>query len=364
MEFQGTSVGLDVHARSIAGFAVDARTEEVWRRGLSADPGVVIGWIGSLPGPVRVAYEAGPTGFVLARALSDAGIDCQVVAPSKLLRAAGDRVKTDKRDAALLARQLRLGAVTVVRVPTIAEEHARDLVRARDDARRDLMAARHRLSKMLLRNGFVYEADKTTWTRPHERWLRECARGLDRPQRVAFDSYFEQVAFAAARRDRLERVITTELATDPAFASTATRLGCLRGISEYGAIALTVEIADFTRFTASSIGAFLGLVPSESSSGTARRQGAITRAGNTFARRLLVEAAWHHLRDYGRPSVALRARWAKAPAAVAVRAHEGNQRLNRRWRAFEARKKNRNVADVAIARELAAWCWELATMNT
>ena len=179
-----------------------------------------------------------------------------------------------------------------------------------------------------------------------------------------FDSYFEQVKFAAVRRDRLDEVITTELAMDPEFAGTAARLGCLRGISDYGAIALTVEIGDFTRFTGSSIGAYLGLVPSESSSGPSRRQGAITRAGNTFARRLLVEAAWHHLRDYTRPSMALQRRWDKAPAAVVARAHEGNKRLNARWRAFTARKKNRNIADVAIARELAGWTWELATMST
>jgi transposase len=151
VKLQRTSVGLDVHARSVVSCALDGDTGEVFQRRLTPDYGEIVAWLGDLPGPVAVTYEAGPTGFGLARALTAAGISCEVAAPSKLIRPAGDRVKTDARDAAHLARLLHLGQITAVTVPTAAQEAARDLVRAREDCRGDLMTARHRVSKLLLR---------------------------------------------------------------------------------------------------------------------------------------------------------------------------------------------------------------------
>ncbi len=162
MGIQRTSVGLDVHARSVVACGLDRDTGEITERRLTPDHREILDWIGALPGPVAVAYEAGPTGFGLARALDAAGIWCEVTAPSKLIRPAGDRVKTDARDAAHLARLLHLGQITAVTVPTAEQQAARDLVRAREDCRGDLMTARHRISKLLLRQGIVY-SDGNAW---------------------------------------------------------------------------------------------------------------------------------------------------------------------------------------------------------
>jgi transposase len=312
---------------------------------------------------VRVVYEAGPTGFGLARALAAEGIECLVAAPSKISRPAGDRVKTDARDAMLLARLLRVGDIVAVRVPSEAEEAARDLARAREDVRGDLMRARHRLSKLLLRHGAVYDG-RQAWTLAHEAWLREQAARLSSPAlRAAFDADHEAVLMAAARRDRLDAAIQ-EMAGDSQFTPVVRRLGCLRGVNTLTAFGLAVEIGDWTRFTGATIGAYLGLVPSEYSSGASRVQGSITKTGNTHARRLLVEAAWHHRRTYRVPGATLQARWAAAPPAAAARGHAGNQRLHARWQALAARKKRPVIANVAIARELAGWCWSLAVLDT
>jgi transposase len=290
--------------------------------------------------------------------LRAAGLRCEVVAPSKLQRPVGDRVKTDARDAAHLARLLRLDEFTPVRVPPPAEEAARDLVRAREDTRTDLMRARHRVSKLLLRQGIVWN-DGTTWSGPHHAWLR--AQHFAHPGlAAAYEAALEAVVMAEDRRARLDRAIAAT-AADPAWSAMVTHLGCLRGIDTLTAFGLAVEIGDWQRFTGASIGAYLGLVPSESSSGESRTQGAITKTGNTHARRLLVEAAWHHRPNY-RIGATLRRRWDQAPPAARARGHEGNQRLHRRWATFTEHHKRPVVANVAVARELAGWCWSLATL--
>jgi transposase len=358
-----TSVGLDVHARSVVACGIDGVTGELHRARLCPDTGEITAWVRGLPGPSRVVYEAGPTGFGLARGLADAGIECVVAAPSKLPRPAGDRVKTDARDALLLARLLRLGEITAVQVPTLEQETARDLVRAREDVRGDLMRARHRLSKLLLRHGVVYSGG-TPWTGRHDAWLR--AQGGRLPSsalRLAFDAAYEAVLLAAGRRDRLDAAIAV-MAADSLFSPAVARLGCLRGINTLTAFGLAVEVGDWHRFTGATIGAYLGLVPTEHSSGASRVQGSITKTGNTHARRLLVEAAWHHRTPYRQPGAAVLARWQGAPPAVVARAHAGNQRLHARWQAFMVRKKRPVIANVAVARELAGWCWSLATLQT
>jgi transposase len=355
-----TSVGLDVHARSVVGCAIDGLTGEIHRRRLTPDPNEILAWVLSLPGPARVTYEAGPTGFGLARFLNAAGVECLVAAPSKLQRPSGDRVKTDARDALHLARLLKLGEIVAVRVPEVAQEAARDLVRAREDARADLMRTRHRVSKLLLRQGIVYSGGQA-WTGQHDRWLR--AQHFPEPGRqLAFEAAYEAMVLTGDRRDRLDAAITT-MATDSEFTDVVRRLGCLRGISTLPAFGLAVEIGDWHRFTGASIGAYLGLVPSEDTTGNSRHQGSITKTGNTHARRLLVEAAWHHRKTYAIPGAVMRARWDQAPAAARTRGHEGNQRLHQRWQAFTDRKKKPVIANVAIARELAGWCWSLATLE-
>ncbi len=360
MSFNGTSVGLDVHALSVVAHAFDEETGQIQRARLCPDHGEILGWLSRLRGPVRVAYEAGPTGFGLARALAGAQIDCVVAAPSKLIRPAGDRVKTDAGDAAHLTRLLRLGEITAVTVPEAAVEAVRDLVRAREDARADLMRVRHRLSKLLLRHGRVYSGGQA-WTGVHEIWLRR-QRFDDAHTAAAFDHHFDAVLSATAGRDRLDEQIAT-IAASPRWADPVNRLGCLRGISALTALALSVEIGDWTRFTGASIGAYVGLVPTEYSSGASRVQGSITKAGNAHVRRLLIEAAWHHRAAYRNPGPTMRVRWAKVSPALKARGHAGNQRLHRQWCRFNERKKPHVVANVAVARELSGWCWSLATLE-
>src|SRR3954447_12207568 len=286
-----TFVGLDVHAWSVTGHALDGVTGEVWQRKLTPDPAEVLGWVRTLPGPVAVAYEAGPTGFGLARHLREHQVRCVVAAPSKLQRPAGDRVKTDARDAAHLARLLKLDEVVAVTVPSPTQEAARDLVRAREDVRGDLMRARHRLSKLLLRQGIVYSGGRP-WTGVHDSWLR--GQRFDPPGRqLAFDSAYETMLLTLDRRQRLDGAITA-MAEDSEYTALVHRLGCLRGISTLTGFGLAVEVGDWTRFTGSTIGAFLGLVPPEHSSGRSRSEGSSTKTGNGHARRLLVEAAWQH----------------------------------------------------------------------
>jgi transposase len=249
--------------------------------------------------------------------------------------------------------------VVEVRVPGVEQEAARDLVRAREDVRGDLMRSRHRLSKLLLRHGIVYSGGHP-WTGVHEVWLR--GQRFDLPGlQLAYDAAFETVLLTTARRARLDRAIA-EMAANSEYTPVVRRLCCLRGVSTLTGFGLAVEIGDWHRFTGSTIGAYLGLVPTESSTGSKRVQGSITKTGNTHARRLLVEAAWHHRKAY-RPGLTMRARWDQAPAAARARGHQGNQRLHHRWQVLTDRKKKPVIADVAIARELAGWCWSLAVME-
>src|SRR5215208_5275868 len=235
---EGTWVGLDVHARKTVAGVLDASTGEL--RSLRAPTLSVetVAWLEQFAAPVRVAYEAGPTGYGLARACVAAGMACTVAAPSKIPRASGDKGKTDRRDAERLARLLRLGELVAVRVPEPHEEAARDLVRAREDARGELMRARHRLSKLLLRHGLVYDA--SAWTLAHDAWLRR-QRFESPPLAIAFDESYAAMLQAKTRRDALDRAIV-DLAFEPPFAETVGRLCCLRGVATLTALALTVEI--------------------------------------------------------------------------------------------------------------------------
>ena len=289
---QRTSIGLDVHARSVVACGLDSQTGELFERRLTPDHGEILHWIRSLPDPVAVTYEAGPTGFGLAQFLTAAEIECLVAAPSKLQRPPGDRIKNDTRDAQHLARLLHLGQIVEVAVPSIEQEGARDLVRAREDCRRDLMSARHRVSKLLLRQEIVYY-DGHAWTKVHDTWLR--AQHFDAPGlQLAYESAYDAMLAALDRRNRLDGAIA-EMAASSDYTPVTVRLGCLRGVSTLTAFALAVEIGDWQRLTGRSIGAYLGLVPTEHSSGASRSQGSITKTGNGHARRLLIEEFVHGL---------------------------------------------------------------------
>jgi transposase len=275
-----TFVGLDVHARSVKAAVLDVRTGEVSCCSPAATTTALVAWLEQLPAPVAVAYEAGPTGYGLARACEQSGIACLVAAPSKIVKAPGERVKTDRRDALRLVKLLRLGELVAVRVPSREQEAARDLLRAREDARADLMRARHRISKLLLRQGRLWE--RSAWTAAHEAWLAR--QRFDEPAlQLTYEECLAAMVAVKARRDALDAAILAEAAKPP-WAAVVARLSCLRGVSTLTAFGLAVEIGEWSRYDGRSIGAYLGLVPSESSSGSQRRQGSITKTGNGHAR--------------------------------------------------------------------------------
>lgn len=357
---EGSWIGLDVHARSVVAAVIDEATGEVVVARAPVGVGELVAWVRSQRRPVQAAYEAGPTGFGLSRALEAVGVGCVVAAPSLIPRSvAGRGRKRDATDAELLARALRRGELVGVRVPDVRDEAARDLVRAREDARGDLMRARHRLSKLLLRHGRVFDA--RAWTLAHEAWLRRQVFELP-GTRAAFDDYYQAVLTIRLRRDGLDEKIA-ELAGDPRFAPLVGRLGCLRGVGTLTAFALCVEIGDWSRLTGATIGSYLGLVPSEHQSGQKHTRGSITKAGNSHARRLLVEAAWHHRKPH-RTSVELERRRDGQRPEVRARAEQAGKRLHQRWRHLEQHRGVRStVVAVAVARELAGFCWSLAVMD-
>jgi transposase len=350
--------GLDVHARSVLAVTMDAQSGEIRTCRLAGETGKVVEFCAGLPGPVRVAYEAGPTGYTLARALHAAGVGCVVAAPGKIERPARDRIKTDQRDAERVLRLLMIDALHPVRVPSVEEEALRDLVRAREALRGDLMSARHRLSKLLLRHDILYEDTSGTWTVKHRVWLR--AQDLGGGAQVALADLIGAVDVLELRRDSLERTIS-ELVPGSPYALTVSRLRCLRGIDTLSAIGLAVEVGDFNRFEhPSRLMSYVGLVPSESSSGQTRRLGSITKTGSSHARRLLVEAAWHYRKPPTR-GTGLQRRQEGQPATVVAISWQAQRRLHQVWqRLAEKRGKRRTIVAVAVARELAGFCWALA----
>jgi len=354
-----TFVGLDVHVSGTVAAVIDRDSGELRRRRLSGSASEVAEFVSGLSGPVRATYEAGPTGFALARRLEALGVDCLVCAPGLIPRGPSDRVKTDQRDAERLVRLLIAGELHRVEVPTLEAESLRDLVRAREDLRGDLMSARHRVSKLLLRHDMRFEGTERNWTLPHLRWLATVR--FEQPgTQAAFDDYRGAVEALIVRRAELEREIAEQLPVSP-WAQTARRLMCLRGIDTLTAAGLCAEIGDFTRFRhPEQLMSYLGVVPSEHSSGTRRRQGSITKSGSQHARRLLVEAAWHY-RQPPRVSEPLRRRQAGADPKVVVLSWKTQRRLHRVWSRMEQRGKRRTIIAVAAARELAGFCWAVAT---
>jgi transposase len=351
--------GLDVHAARVVVVTVDAESGELGAHRLAGETAAVVAFCAGLPGPTRAAYEAGPTGFGLARALEAAGVGCVVAAPGKIERPAGDRVKTDRRDAERLVRLLMVGGLPAVRVPSGEEEALRDLVRAREDVRGDLMRARHRLGKLLLRHDVRYDGAGANWTVAHRGWLGRIELP-DRGAQVTLVDYLGAIDALVVRRDSLESAIG-ELVPGSPWAQTVARLRCLRGIDTLSAVGLCAEIGDFRRFArAGQLAGYLGLVPSEASSGERRRLGAITRTGSGHARRLLVEAAWHYRRA-PRRGARLADRQAGQDPYVLALAWKAQQRLHRTWRRLELeRGKRRTIVAVAVARELAGFCWAIA----
>lgn len=356
-----TWVGLDVHARSTHAAAIDSMTGELTR--LRFGPGVEgpVAWLAELPGPVSACYEAGPTGFGLYRAATAAGIGMQVVAPGKTPRGPSDRVKTDRKDAELLARLLLAGSLTRVIVPAPEVEAAREVTRMHDACRRDLMDARHRVSKMLLRHGRVYPKP-STWTVEHRRWLAR--QRFDQPaSNLVYSDLIASVDGLTARKQAIALTLS-QLATDERWWPTVARLRAFRGLDTLTALSIHLELgADWQRFErASSLGAWLGLTPTLNQSGESSHQGSITKTGSTLARRLLVESAWH----YGRPprvGATLANRQAGQPEHILAISNRAQQRLFNVHRTMKARGKAHNIVVVACARQLAAFLWAAATAD-
>jgi transposase len=351
-----TYVGLDVHARSTHAAAIDVVSGELRRARFGAGSEELLAWLGALPQPLRGCYEAGPTGFALYRAAQAAGLGVEVIAPSKTPRAPGDRVKTDRKDAELLARLLLAGQLKAVTVPPPPFEAARHLARAREQVRGDLMRCRHRVSKLLLLHGRVYE--RSAWTKMHRRWLAQ-QRFEQTATELAYLDCLAAVDGLVARKAALdERLSRVALAGD--WSPTVARLRCFRGIDTLTAFVLALEIGEFARFQRpGQLASWLGLVPSLNQSGQTTSYGPITKTGSGYARRLLVEAAWHYLPQ---PSVgpALAERRAGQPAHVLQISLRAQRRLHRLYQRLRERGKPGNVTTVAVARELACFLWAAA----
>jgi len=355
-------VGLDVHKDSIAvAYAPEDRGGEVLSLGAigtrQSDIDKLIRTLQSKGAPPVFVYEAGPCGYWLYRYLTGKGLACHVVAPSLIPRKAGDRVKTDRRDAITLARLMRSGDLSSIYVPGIEDEARRDLSRGRDDAMQDLKRSKRRLKSFLLRQDIRY-AGRATWNAAHLRWLSEVVCPTP-PQQIVFQEYARAVTEQHERLQRVERELH-EAVKGWRLSPVVEAIQALRGVQLTGAVILMTELGDLTRFdTPRQLMSYLGLTPSEYSSGERRRQGGITKAGNSHARRALVEGAWAY-RYPAKVSRHLQLRLEKLPAEVQAIAWKAQVRLCRRYRQLTARGKHVNQVVVAIAREMAAFAWAIA----
>jgi transposase len=353
-------VGLDVHAAQTHAAILDVSTGELRGAKLRMAPIDVVDFLAGLPGPVQAVYEAGPTGFGLARQARARGIDVQVVAAGKVPRASGDRVKTDRRDAERLARLLAAGELRFAFVPTIADEQFRDVVRAIEDCRGDLMRARHRLGKMLLRRDIRWTGPGSSWTVKHMRWLRTL-RFADACSTAVFIDYLSGIEMLMSRRAALLAALDQAI-PDSRHADTIAALRCFRGIDTLSAAGLCAEVGDWQRFRPKQLSGFLGIVPSEHTSDTKRRQGSITKSGSVHARRLLVEAAHHYRHQPAVGENLTRRQHAQDPRVIEI-SWRAQRRLHQRWTVLRGqRHKPAGVVTIAVARELAAFCWEAATV--
>ena len=354
-------VGMDVHKDSamIAVLPEGAREPTLVRR-LSHDPRGIRRLLDRLAGEheVRACYEASGAGYVLEREIRSWGHECEIVAPSLIPRRPGERRKHDRKDAEELARLYRAGELVTIHVPTECEERVRDLVRCREVLQREALRSRHYILKFLARRSLVYREGQN-WTRKHFAWLRAIQRDelLEAVDRIAFGEYLALLDYKLGRREELDRRIE-ELALEPAYRDAVGRLCCLKGISTRAAMVLVTEIGDFRRFEhPGKLMAYVGLVPTEHSSGGSRRQGSITKAGNSRVRHVLVQAAWNY-RYPPRQSAVLKRRQQGQPPDAVARSWKAQHRLHKVYKRL-AFRKNSKIAAVAVARELAGFVWAL-----
>jgi transposase len=352
-----TIIAFDQHAATtVAAVLVPGSRTPAWHS-LTSDAATIVRFVERLRRGhvVQCCYEAGPCGFEVQRALTARNIPCDVIAPALIPRRAGDRIKTDRRDAGQLAVLYRAGALTAIHIPTEQEEAARDLLRCREDIRADLLRARHRLSKFLLRHGRRFTGTKKAWSKPHDRWLRAQTWPMPALDQT-HGAYRRAVDEALARLRAVEEDLRGLVTLEP-LRPRVQYLRCFRGMDDLTALTVAAELGDPRRFaSAPRAMAFVGLVPSEHSSGTRQARGAITKTGNAHLRRVLVEAAWHYRH---RPFVgaALRRRQRGAPASIVAQAWTAQQRLHRRYHRLRARGKPNQQVITAVARELTGFVW-------
>ena len=358
-----TYVGLDVHKDTIAiALAESGKRGEVREYGKIANTSAAVKAVAIKlardGGELRFCYEAGPCGYGIQRQLAASKHACVVVAPSLIPRRPGDRIKTDRRDAINLAKLHRAGELTAVWVPDQAHEAIRDLVRARLAAVRTLRQTRQQLSSFLLRHGHHYR--RPAWTQMHRRWL--AGLRFEQPvHHIVLEDCIAAVEAATARRDRLEAHIEAAL-PDWSLAPVVRALQALRGMAQVVAATLIAELGDITRFAnPRQLMSYLGLVPSEHSSGGTRRRGGITKAGNSAARRMLIEAAWSY-RFPARISREMLLRQEGLPKAIRDTAWKAQERLCRRYRRLAQAGKLPTVVTAAIARELSGFVWSIAQL--
>jgi transposase len=355
-------VGLDVHAETIA-VAVAEPTGEVRSLGQIPNRPESIRKLMKKLGPtdsVRACYEAGPTGYVIYWQLTTLGVHCEVVAPTLVPTKAGDRVKTDRRDAEKLARCYRAGDLTAVWVPDAAHEALRDLVRAREAAKKDQLRARHRLGKFLLRQGRRPPTGMTSWTQRHLAWIKTTVHFEQPAQEATLLDYLHEVEHAAGRIERLERGIDAAVHTAPArMRAVIDALQALRGIALVSAVTIVAEVGELSRFArAPQVMGYSGMGAREDSSGGRTRRGGITKTGNAHLRRIVIEAAWAYRH---RPSVggALRKRQTALSDEVKAIAWKAQHRLHGRYRKLLGRGKNQQQVVTAVGRELLGFIWAI-----
>jgi transposase len=306
-------------------------------------------------GEIRACYEASGAGFVLQRAMVEWGYSCEVIAPSMIPRRPGDRRKNDVRDAIELARLYRSGDLVPVRIPSEADEKVRDLVRCRQAMQKNLIAARHQVTKFLTRRNVFYPG-KSRWTAGHMKWLAELRSALEGPDKIVFDEYLSHVEYVLGRRDALDREIELQAGL-PTYKERVDRLRCFYAVDVLTAMVLLTEIGDFGRFRSPlQLMGFIGLVPREYSSGEKERRGSITKSGNSRVRHVLVQAAWNLGKVPRKPGLELSRRREGQPAHVVAHAIKARKRLHERFSKLTFRK-GRPIAAVAVAREFAGFIW-------
>lgn len=354
-----TVVALDAHKKFLQVAMLIGRAKEFIEWTVANEPAAIRRMVRKIlrlaKGRVRICYEAGPCGYALKREIEKLGVECVVIAPSLIPRKPGDRIKTDRRDARKLAELFRAGLLTEVAPPTEGEESLRDLCRCREDANGDYHRAQHRLNKMLLRRGIIWQGGKSSWTKKHWEWLRSLT--FDHPaDKIVFEDYLSNVELMKERLNRLEQALEAAAEEEP-YRERVAALKCFRGIRTVTAVTLVSELHDFRRFTSPrDLMGYLGLVPSEHSSSDRKSRGNITKTGNSHARRVLIEAAWQY-RHPPRIGDQLRKRREGQSATVVAIADKAGQRLYRRYSSMYRRGKPVGKVIVAVARELVGFIW-------